>query len=171
MPRAQDPPPPNPLIVYSDPASGGHMRMVLQAMAVSQIFEATDLNSAFAIIREHRPDLLLCDLALSPGGGVDFSRNLRISENSPNPYIPIVMAVDRCDRQTIEAIRDAGVTEIVAKPFTLRSLTQKIAEITERPRPFVRCHGYFGPDRRRRIDAAYDGPMRRESDDRTSLAG
>ncbi|OYW82753.1 MAG: two-component system response regulator, partial [Asticcacaulis sp. 32-58-5] len=36
--------------------------------------------------------------------------------------------------------------------------------IIMRPRPFIRCSSYFGPDRRRKTDAAYKGPYRRNTD-------
>ena len=49
----------------------------------------------------------------------------------------------------IEA-RDSGVTEIIAKPVSLRSLYSRIVAVIERPRPFIRTPDYFGPDRRRR---------------------
>ncbi|HWX90057.1 MAG TPA: hypothetical protein VNY75_07105, partial [Rhizomicrobium sp.] len=53
-------------------------------------------------------------------------------------------------------------TEFLAKPVAAQNLFSRIAEIVERPRAFVRCDSYFGPDRRRRqLDA---GPRRRAED-------
>ena len=40
----------------------------------------------------------------------------------------------------------------------------RVAEIVERPRAFVRCDGYFGPDRRRHRAENYGGPWRRAED-------
>jgi hypothetical protein len=64
----------------------------------------------------------------------------------------------------VEAARDAGVTEFLAKPITAHTLFSRIAEIVERPRAFVRCDSYFGPDRRRRAIEDYAGPRRRKED-------
>jgi hypothetical protein len=64
----------------------------------------------------------------------------------------------------VEAARDAGVTEFLAKPITAHDLFSRIAEIVERPRGFVRCESYFGPDRRRRMVDDYAGPWRRNED-------
>ena len=61
----------------------------------------------------------------------------------------------------MEAARDAGVTEFLAKPITAQNLFARITEILERPRAFVRCNGYFGPDRRRHEIENYMGPWRR----------
>ena len=68
------------------------------------------------------------------------------------------------ERYRVEAARDAGVTEFLAKPITAQNLFARIAEIVERPRAFVRCDAYFGPDRRRHQNADHPGPWRRKDD-------
>ena len=59
------------------------------------------------------------------------------------------MITGHTEKHRVEAARDAGVTEFLAKPITAHNLFSRIAEIVERPRAFVRCDSYFGPDRRR----------------------
>jgi hypothetical protein len=56
------------------------------------------------------------------------------------------------------------VNEFLAKPITAQNILLRITEIVERPRPFVRCDNYFGPDRRRRRDDSYAGRLRRRDD-------
>jgi two-component system chemotaxis response regulator CheY len=60
--------------------------------------------------------------------------------------------------------RDAGVTEFLVKPFTARDLYRRLYQIIERPRQFVRSEDFFGPDRRRKGAADYQGPLRRDTD-------
>ena len=74
------------------------------------------------------------------------------------------MITGHTERHRVEAARDAGVTEFLAKPITAQGLFKRIAEIVERPRAYVRCADYFGPDRRRRADERYAGPWRRHED-------
>ena len=64
----------------------------------------------------------------------------------------------------VNEARDAGVSEFLTKPLTARVVVERLHQAIEHPRPFVRSGDYFGPDRRRRVDPAYDGPRRRESD-------
>ena len=59
------------------------------------------------------------------------------------------MVTGHTERARVEAARDAGVTEFIAKPITTQALLLALVEIVERPRPFIRCENYFGPDRRR----------------------
>ncbi len=155
------------LIVGDDAHLRTRLRALLQTLAVGKIFEAEDPAAAAAAIREYRPDFVFCDLMMAPTGGIAFVKALRLSDDSPNPYVPIIMVVGHPDRPTIEAIRDCGVTEILTQPFTARNTAIRISEIVERPRDFVRCQSYFGPDRRRRRDATYGGPLRRKDDFRS----
>jgi hypothetical protein len=58
--------------------------------------------------------------------------------------------------------RDAGVTEFLAKPISAKALYNRILHIILNPRPFIKTETYFGPDRRRNVNAKYSGPERRK---------
>jgi len=64
----------------------------------------------------------------------------------------------------LERYRDAGVTEFLGKPITARGVVERITQVVEHARSFVRTENYFGPDRRRRVDPHYSGPFRRATD-------
>jgi len=150
-----------------------HMRKLLReliaALGIKESYEAANGKEAFAILREHQPDLVLTDLTMQPMDGIEFTRQVRLSPASPNPYVPIIMVTGHTERHRVEAARDAGTTEFLAKPVTVNNLFLRIAEIVERPRPYVRCATYFGPDRRRHNDEKYNGPWRRETDAQNDL--
>jgi two-component system chemotaxis response regulator CheY len=145
-----------------------HMRALLRALlnsaGIKQIVEAGNGQSALGLLREHQSDLVLTDLAMKPMDGLEFTRHVRNNEQSPNPFVPIIMITGHTERYRVEAARDAGVTEFLAKPITAQNLFARIAEIVERPRAFVRCDTYFGPDRRRHTQDDYAGPWRRKDD-------
>ena len=151
-----------------------HMRTLLKtllnALGVKHIFEATNGADAFILLRERKPDLVLTDLSMKPVDGITFTREVRLSDDSPNPYVPIIMVTGHTEKHMVETARDAGVTEFLAKPITAQNIFLRIAEIVERPRPFVRCENYFGPDRRRKAADNYAGPWRRREDFENDLA-
>ena len=64
----------------------------------------------------------------------------------------------------VQEARNAGVNEFLAKPLTARGVVERINQIVEHPRPYVKTEAYFGPDRRRRSDPNFQGPFRREGD-------
>jgi CheY-like chemotaxis protein len=145
-----------------------HMRLLLHSLlnsvGIRDVVEANGGGSALKLMREKKCDLVLSDLAMKPMDGLEFSRIVRTSEKSPDPFVPIIMITGHTERHRVEAARDAGVTEFLAKPITAHSLFSRLAEVMERPRAFVRCEGYFGPDRRRKTPESYAGPWRRHDD-------
>ena len=82
---------------------------------------------------------------MKPMDGLEFTRDVRTRRDSPNPFVPIIMITGHTEKHRVEAARDAGVTEFLAKPITAQSLFSRIAEIVERPRAFVRCDSLFRP--------------------------
>jgi two-component system, chemotaxis family, chemotaxis protein CheY len=146
------------------------LRALLNALGITAVFEATNGEDAFTLLREKQPDIILSDLSMSPVDGLAFVREVRLSKTSPNPFIPIILVTGHTERHRIEAARDAGVTEVLAKPVTAGSLFQRIGEIVDRPRPFVRAPDYFGPDRRRHTPEDYAGPFRRRDDFENDIA-
>jgi CheY-like chemotaxis protein len=152
------------LIVEDNPHMRSLLRSLLLALGVTHVFEAENGEQAFVLLREKLPDLVLSDLSMQPVDGIAFAREIRMAQDSTNPYIPIIMVTGHTERHRVEAARDAGVTEVLAKPITAANLFQRIGEIVERPRPFVKCANFFGPDRRRHVMEDYAGPFRRRED-------
>ncbi|MGV8930196.1 MAG: response regulator [Brevundimonas sp.] len=145
-----------------------HMRAitsaVLQSAGVRQVREASDGGAALELLREHSVDLAIVDFNMFPLDGVEFTRLVRNSPDSANPYLPIIMMTGHSERSRVYEARDAGVTEFMVKPITAKAILDRIHAVIFRPRPFVKTDGYFGPDRRRSASANYRGPKRRASD-------
>ncbi len=152
------------LVVEDNPHMLELLRTLLNAIGIKKVFLATDGGEAFKQLCEHKPDFVLTDLSMKPVDGIEFTKMVRASQEAPNPYVPIVMVTGHTERHRIEMARDAGVTEIIAKPITPQSLFSRVAEIVERPRAFVRAEEFFGPDRRRRGGREFAGPWRRHDD-------
>lgn len=129
-----------------------------------QIREAQDGATALEELNTHLIDLVISDYALETLNGVELAELVRGAEDSPNRYVPIIMVSAYTEKWRIEAARDAGVTEFLAKPLCAQDLYGRLLEVIERPRKFVRTPRYFGPDRRRHINENFTGPMRREGD-------
>ena len=140
------------------------LRTLLKAMGMRRIVEYADGAEALAELGKICPDFIVTDLSMAPMDGLQFTRAVR---HLPKPnlcVIPIIMVTGHTERRRIKAARDAGVTEILAKPITAGGVYHRINEIVHRPRPFVRSPDYCGPCRRRKSDPDYFGPWRRSSD-------
>jgi len=134
---------------------------ILQAFGAIEIFEASDGNRAWAMLREVRPDVVILDWQMDGMNGLELTRMIRTSSQSPNPFVPIIMLTGHTHLDHVRQARDAGVNEFLAKPVSARAIMSRLVAIIEHPRPYVRTKSYFGPCRRRRAIGEYRGPERR----------
>ncbi|WP_296820117.1 response regulator [Brevundimonas sp.] len=145
-----------------------HMRAItatiLNSAGFRRIREVRDGAEAIEALRDWPADLAIVDFNMAPIDGVEFTRLIRNSADSPNPYLPIVMMTGHSERSRVYEARDAGVTEFVVKPITAKAILDRIQAVIYKPRPFVKSESYFGPCRRRVTNRNYAGPWRREGD-------
>ncbi|HEX8470666.1 MAG TPA: response regulator [Brevundimonas sp.] len=145
-----------------------HMRAItsaiLQSAGIRKIREVSDGAMALEALREHPVDLAIVDFNMFPLDGVEFTRLVRNSPDTANPYLPIIMMTGHSEKHRVMEARDSGVTEFVVKPITAKAIFDRIQAVIVRPRAFVKTDGYFGPDRRRATTGTYRGEMRRRND-------
>jgi CheY-like chemotaxis protein len=150
------------ILVVDDNA---HMRKlvvtILQAFGTIQIFEATEGERAWALLRDANPDVIFLDWMLEGMNGLDLTKMIRTSTASPNPFVPIIMLTGYTSVDHVRQARDAGINEFLAKPVSVKAILSRLTAVIEHPRPYVRTKNYFGPCRRRRGHAEYQGPERR----------
>lgn len=152
------------LIVDDNSFSRQIIRLILMQFGARDIAEAADGTAAQKETRAFKPDIILLDWVMSPMDGVEFVRWLRESEDSPDPFAPVIMVTSYSHLSNIMQARDLGVNEFLAKPISAKSLFMRIKAVIEKPRTFVRADPYFGPDRRRRL-LPHRGEDRRDSMD------
>jgi CheY-like chemotaxis protein len=146
-----------------------HMRAItatiLGSVGIRKLREVKDGAEALEALREFSADVAIVDFNMFPLDGVEFTRLVRNSQDSANPYLPIIMMTGHSEKKRVQEARDAGVTEFVAKPITAKAILDRINAVIFKPRPFVKAEGYFGPCRRRVGGRpGYNGPLRRASD-------
>jgi two-component system, chemotaxis family, chemotaxis protein CheY len=149
------------LVVEDNAFMQAILRQVLRQLGVLQTEVAPDGDLGFKLLQSFEPDIVLLDWQMAPMDGMEFTKLVRTSRESPNPYLPIIMITAHSDLTRVIEARDAGVNELLAKPIAALKLFTRIRTIIEKPRLFVEAPSYFGPDRRRRIDPEYAGPNRR----------
>jgi two-component system, chemotaxis family, chemotaxis protein CheY len=148
------------LIVEDNKPMRGLVREILEALGVGTILEAADGQAALKQLGAHTVDIVILDWNMEPMDGLELTRRIRTAPDSPDQYVPIIMLSGHTERARVIAARDAGVTEFMAKPVSVKALCARINAIIDAPRPFIRTGSYFGPDRRRRV-LPFNGPDRR----------
>lgn len=117
-------------------------------------------------------DIVLSDWLMEPVDGAELLTWVRQHPKEHIHFMPFIMLTAYPEIDRVRAARDMGVTEFLRKPVSLDGLIGRFTEVIERPRPFVRTEGFFGPNRRRQV-LPFDGPDRRQApaDDTTGGAG
>jgi CheY-like chemotaxis protein len=110
-------------------------------------------------------DIVVSDFIMSPVNGVHLLQWLRDDKQSPNRFMPFVMLSGAADRVNVEASRDHGVNDFMAKPFSVDNIYKVLQRIIDAPRQFVTTQTYFGPDRRRSKAGPPKGQERRKPDE------
>ncbi len=155
----------NVLVVDDNRHMHSIVKAILNAMRIKNIRFCDNAADAFLEMQHWMPDIIITDWKMEPLDGLDFVRLIRKGEDSPNPYVPIILLSGYTELERVTQARDRGVTEILAKPISVEKLHSRIVNIIENPRPFIKTDHYFGPDRRRGGAAKnYTGPWRRSDD-------
>jgi DNA-binding response OmpR family regulator len=135
---------------------------ILKAMGVGHVHTAHSGYDGFLAAKEFGPDIVISDWDMDGGEGPELVHLLRSDEDSPCPYVNILMLTGFAERKRVLEARDFGITEFLTKPVSAKALYSRIVAMVERPRAFVRVgDAYFGPDRRRIANEDYGGPERR----------
>lgn len=145
--------------------------LICRSVGIRPVHETTGSADALAQLCELSPDFVITTCGADGSDGVGLCEAIRGGENSPNRFVPIIMMTSHSVKRVVERARDAGVTEVLAKPISAATLLDRVAYVIDHPRAFVQAPAYFGPDRRRRpADAPYDGPERRTAPPRHVIA-
>ena len=108
------------LVVEDEPGIRQVLRVLLEAEQY-RVIEAETAERAQIEARSHKPDLLIVDLGLPDGDGLEVVRRLR--EWSPVPVI--VLSARTLESQKIAAL-DAGADDYVSKPFSAGELLARV---------------------------------------------
>lgn len=142
---------------------------VLRAGGVGQVETASDGMRARDKIAGWDPHLIFSDWNMPVMGGLELTRSIRraavvADRRIRNPQVPVIIVTGHRSEADVELARRAGVNEFVIKPFTPAGLLSRIQLVLSKPRPFIVSEDYIGPDRRRRLELSYSGPLRRTGD-------
>ena len=136
---------------------------ILRSLSIRDIRHADDGAVAFHLLNDRLASFVVMDLEM-PQDGVTTLRHIRKSENEKLRRTPVIMMTAMATHFNVEAMRDAGVNEVIVKPLTTAKLIGRIRATVLQPKPFVECASYIGPERRRANSQTYHGPLRRLSD-------
>ena len=153
-----------PLIVDDNKSMRALLFVIMCRLGASRVLQAGSGKEAMSMIRIEHPDFMVIDYLMEDLDGISLVDSIRNSDESPNPFLPIMMITGFAEPDVVFRARDAGVNEFVAKPVSVESIASRLTLMIDKARPFVRSKQFFGPDRRRRKTTPTDSPTRRAGD-------
>ena len=110
----------NVLIVEDEQAIRRFLRTALEADGL-RVYEAETLQRGLLEAATRKPDLIILDLGLPDGDGIDFIRDLRQWS-----AIPVIVLSARSEESDKIAALDAGADDYLSKPFGIGELQARL---------------------------------------------
>lgn len=129
------------------------VRDMLMRVGIRRVQEAPDGAEGLGALAEGRPDLIILDWNLAILSGEEYIRIVRDTTSSPAPSVPLILMLSQPQRNVVERAVRLGVNEIIAKPFSPKTLWSRLDEVINRPRPYQRIRGLLHPLPRARVGA------------------
>lgn len=138
------------LIADADTELSYVLSSMLGDMGFAQCNTTTSGLEAYRMLSNEPYDFLITEWRVHQMDGISLIKKIRRSPDSPNPILPVIMLTGRSEQPDVMTARDIGINEFVVKPFTAKSIYNRIERIIENPRQFVIAPNFVGPNRRAR---------------------
>lgn len=108
------------LLIEDEPPMRRFLRASLEAQGF-RLQEAETAREGLALARSHNPEVVLLDLGLPDGDGIELTKQLRMWSR-----VPIIVISARGREDDKVAALDAGADDYVTKPFGVNELLARI---------------------------------------------
>ncbi len=115
------------LVVDDSPTSLKYITKILNDIGIDQITLATNGQEAFELINAHLFDLIVTDFNMPKMDGLALTTSIR--DKSSQKTIPILMLTSEKNESRLAAVKKAGVSAILDKPFNPSSIRKLIAQL------------------------------------------
>jgi two-component system, chemotaxis family, chemotaxis protein CheY len=135
------------LVVGANGYAGPVLRAVLSAAGITRIVLIDEPRRALDLLCTEHFEAVFVE---SPAALDDmpFALAARRSQMLLNPMIPIFAVYGGARRRDVEKARDQGITDVICRPVSPKTVTAKLRAALAAPRPFIAAPEFFGPDRR-----------------------
>ena len=114
------------LLVDDDPFQRQLLRRMLNGLPLELIF-ASNGNEALTMLRNHRPDIVLMDVALPDMSGVEVIRRIRIVPALART--PVIFITGNSTKLVVAESLHVGAEDFMAKPFSRARLLASISRL------------------------------------------
>lgn len=99
-----------------------------------QVVRADGYKAAVAAFANRRPDLVISDIYMPGGSGIDLLMEIQAGQDPP----PLILMTAKGSIETAAQARQKGVFDYLAKPFDLEQMLERVgAALTRQPAPIA----------------------------------
>jgi len=118
------------LVVEDDRSIQMVLELVMTRVAKGQVYLASDGPEGLAMIRQHKPDLVLLDLMLPGIDGFEVCRQAKADESTQ--HIPIIFLTAQPQPAAVAKAMSLGAAGYIVKPFDPIKIVDQINEALQR---------------------------------------
>jgi len=100
---------------------------MLAELGYDVVGQASDGEQAVALVKEHRPDVVIMDVKMPVLDGISAAEQI-----GKERIAPVIMLTAFSQKELVERARDAGVMAYIVKPFTQADLAPAVDIATSR---------------------------------------
>jgi two-component system phosphate regulon response regulator PhoB len=113
------------LVIDDDPVITNLVEFRLGRLGL-QITVETDGEAGLAAARQLVPDLIMMDWLMPRMNGLEVCAALRADSDPAVAQIPVLLLTAKAQEADLERAFNAGVTDYMVKPFSLRELVSRV---------------------------------------------
>ena len=104
------------------------IRNLLAQLGFDDVDDAGDGSEALERMSSKRYGLVISDWNMEPMNGLDFLKAVR-SGSTANTHVPFIMVTAESKQSSVQAAKEAGVTNYIVKPFSADTLRSKLDSV------------------------------------------
>jgi two-component system phosphate regulon response regulator PhoB len=117
------------LVVDDEFAIRDMLRMALE-LSDFRCIEADNIQEAYTLVVDERPDIVLLDWMLPGGSGLELLR--RLKRNDATRELPVIMLTAKTTEDNVIQGLDVGADDYITKPFAPRELIARVKALLRR---------------------------------------
>jgi len=121
------------VLVADDESHIVHVVSMKLSNAGYEVLAAADGEEAMELCAVEKPDLVITDYQMPVMTGLELCR--RLSSSPQTRHIPTIMLTARGFDIEPDQMAEAGISTVLAKPFSPRELLSKVNELLAVPQP------------------------------------
>lgn len=105
------------------------LKEVLLSFGAEKVFLAESAEQAFARMKIHCPDLIICDWQMHPVDGLSILRKIRRDTSRTVSRIPFIMLTGHNGAEDVSTAIGEGADSYIVKPFSAGTLMSHLLKV------------------------------------------